>query len=127
MTLPRGPEETTLTWYAGSRLGISVLALITWDAVQSPGVLDRWFTAQDVLSGFRSWREQASEVIEWLWAQRGRTGAWDFGKRASRSEFLPLSDDWRDRRAREHDWTTRVLLLLQRYHTMGQLDALRSL
>jgi hypothetical protein len=35
---------------------------------------------------------------------------------AGRTSYFPLSQNWRRRNARRHDWSTRVLALLAKYH-----------
>lgn len=65
---------------------------------------------------FPSWVRFAGSAIEWLWSRRGADGYWDFGPRPHSVAVLPFSDDWRAGRNRRFDWSTRVLVLLGRYH-----------
>ena len=36
LTLPRGPQESAQSWYAGSRLGVYIASAITWSASHAP-------------------------------------------------------------------------------------------
>lgn len=78
--------------------------------------LDRWLTSLELLSRFPGWRSLAGEAIQWLWDERTSEGFWELGPRSSSSLALPLSENWRRKTARQFDWTTRVLVLLRRYH-----------
>jgi hypothetical protein len=80
------------------------------------GMLDRLFTSLELLSHFPSWRRFADNTIDWLWTQRNTEGFWDFGPRASMSTYFPLSESWKRKRCRQHDWSTRVLALLRKYY-----------
>jgi hypothetical protein len=78
---------------------------------------DAWFCSMQILSRFGAWRKQAVQSMEWLWHQRDNTGFWDFGPnvRYIGSHFMPLLDDWRAKKNRAIDWSTRVLVLLKRF------------
>ena len=39
MTLPRGPEETTQSWYASARLGVYICTVVLWTSTCRPRVL----------------------------------------------------------------------------------------
>jgi hypothetical protein len=58
-------------------------------------------------------RERLHQLVEPILESRGRDGLWDFGPRPDRSEYLPLSRNWRRIENRKADWTTRVLLVLK--------------
>lgn len=65
---------------------------------------------------FPSWIHFAQSSIAWLWEQRNQQGYRDFGPRPGSKSYLPLSDSWRDRKNRQFDWTTRILILLRKYY-----------
>jgi len=50
--------------------------------------------------GDKGTRRQGDKAIRWLW---------DFGPKTS----VRLSETWRKKMARQFDWTTRVLVILQ--------------
>ena len=84
-----------------------------------PSRVSAWLASWELLSGFRVWRDCAGDAMHWLCSQRGSDGTWDLGPRPGVMlyvpHFLPLSESWRPKAARAHDWTTRVLLLLKAY------------
>lgn len=84
-----------------------------------PSKANAWLGSWELLTGFRFWREFAAEAMAWLVSRRGKDGFWDFGPRPSQALFVPclvpLSESWRPKMARKHDWTARVLLLLNAY------------
>jgi len=80
------------------------------------GMLDRLFTSLELLSYFPSWRRLGGNLICWLWTKRNNEGFWNFGHRASMSVYFPLSESWRKKGYRQHDWSTRVLALLRNYY-----------
>jgi len=79
-----------------------------------PGVVDRWFYTQELLSRFPAWKDCSGDVIDWLWSEQGDDGLWDFGPRRQFSHYLPLSPNWRNPLHRKIDWSTRVLVLLSK-------------
>jgi len=87
------------------------------------GPVDRWFTSLELLSLFPSWPGFAKDAIQWLWNQRSPEGFWDFGPRPTSSVALRLSESWRRKAARRFDWTTRVLVLLWRFHANSRSQA----
>jgi len=80
--------------------------------------LDCWFSSLEIVSRFRSWCDYAPDVVDWLWKQREPDRFWDFGPRADfgLTHYFPLSENWRKRIHRRHDWTVRVLVLLRSYY-----------
>jgi hypothetical protein len=113
--LPHDLERALLDWvwhresgiaYLGVRLSSPDDYLNTWN-------MDHWFASLELLSHFPSWREQAGDAIQWLWDRRTPAGLWDFGPKTP----VRLSGTWRKKMARQFDWTTRVLVLLQDYYT----------
>ncbi len=116
--LPLELEAALVQWLWHKPDGIGYLRQPLWRPPHplKAGPLERWFASQELLSIYPSWRSVAGEVVSWLWEQRRPDGWWDFGPRARFSAVLPLSETWRRKGARRTDWTTRVLLLLQRYH-----------
>lgn len=120
--LPVETERALVTWVWHKEEGIGYLDA-TPSRVPPPlarGPLDRWFASHELLSAFPSWRKLAGDVIDWLWAQRNEWGFWDFGPRSDWSASLPLSENWRRKQSRQHDWSARVLALLGRYHDREQ-------
>jgi hypothetical protein len=111
-------ETALLQWLWDKPDGIGYLGIpLNEPPPTNPGPFDRWLRSLEVLSRlFPTWVRFAQPSIEWLWRQRDERGYWDLGPRPSTTPFLPLSDDWRGRRNRLYDWTTRVLILLRRYH-----------
>lgn len=74
------------------------------------------------LYGFRSWRSNVAEVVDCFWRVRRDDGFWDFGATCINPPVLAeirFADNWRSRRG-AHDWTTRVLLLLQKYYAEAE-------
>lgn len=70
------------------------------------------------LYGFRNWSKYMKGIVENLWKIRGNDGLWNFGAACADPNYLSqirLSDNWRGKRG-AHDWTTRILLLLQKYY-----------
>jgi hypothetical protein len=120
--LPSGIEEEYLRWLCAKRGGIGYLevALTALPSLLKPGPLDRWLASLELLSRFPTWRAHARDAVDWLRAQRDEDGLWDLGLRGSASTYFPLSDSWRRREHRKHDWSTRVLALLS-----GQVEESR--
>jgi hypothetical protein len=116
--LPKEVENALVDWVWHKEDGVGYLEipLSTPPKRFTPGMLDRFFTSLEVLSNFPSWRVYADNVVDWLWTKRNTEGLWDFGPRASMSVYLPLSENWRKKRFRVHDWSTRVLTLLKDYY-----------
>jgi hypothetical protein len=116
--LPKKLENVLVDWVWHKEKGIGYLGipLANLPAPFTAGMQDRLFTSLEIISLFPSWRRHASNIIEWLWAQRNKEGLWDFGPRASRSVYFPLSESWRKEKYRQHDWSVRVLVLLRSYY-----------
>jgi len=75
------------------------------------------------LYGFRSWRHNIEDVVDCLWQVRREDGLWNFGATCINPPFLSrirFADHWRGKRG-AHDWTTRVLLFLQKYYENEEL------
>jgi len=73
---------------------------------------------RELLSRFSAWRHHTRHAIQWLWNQRTSESLWDFGPRASTLSVLPLSETWQKASACRFDWTTRVLILLEKYYNV---------
>ncbi len=73
-----------------------------------------WLATQEVLSRFAGWKRHAAQAIEWIWSQCNADGFWDFGSRAWKGNYFPLSGDWRRKEDRLVDCTVRILALLRR-------------
>ncbi|MGD8456744.1 MAG: hypothetical protein PVF83_10190 [Anaerolineales bacterium] len=110
-------EEALLTylWHLDRGLGYQEVN-VSRPPVMKPGPLDRWFTSHELLTRFPTWQKIAGEVVEWLWKASNAEGYWDFGPKSPSSVFMPLSENWRKKGARQLDWSTRVLLLLSKYY-----------
>jgi hypothetical protein len=102
-------------WHKKDGVGYLEIPLSNPPCRFTPGMLDRLFTSLELLSYFPSWSIFAGNLIGWLWTKRNDEGFWDFGPRASVSVYFPLSESWRRKRYRQHDWSTRVLALLRNY------------
>jgi len=125
--LSRSLESALVDWVWHKEDGVSYLEIPLSNLSQrfTAGMLDRLFTSLELLSCFPSWRgRNASNVIAWLWASRNSEGFWDFGPRASMSIYFPLSESWRTRKQRQHDWSTRVLSLLRNFYNTPRVSCL---
>lgn len=111
-------EHQLLAWLWGLPGGIGYLTmqLNQPPPLEKSGHVDRWLASLELLSRlFPPWGEFASTSIDWLWDQRNDMGYWDFGSRPAWTAYFPLSDNWRRKRDRRFDWTTRILILLRKY------------
>lgn len=75
------------------------------------------------LYGFRSWWSNVENVVDCLWQVQREDGLWNFGATCINPPALSwvrFADNWRSKRG-AHDWTTRVLLLLQKYYENEEL------
>jgi hypothetical protein len=124
--LPPDLEEALVDWVWHKEDGVGYLRepLSRPPCPMKSGPVERWFASQELLSRFPSWRRRAAGVIGWLWEQRADQGWWDFGSRSRLSSVLPMSESWRTKGSREHDWTTRTLILLRRYYAQSTLPLL---
>lgn len=112
--LPPAVEQALLDWLLHLERGLGYLEmpLSKEPPLTKPGPLDRWFTSVEMI--IRLFHRSAlviAEQFDWIWKHQDSDGLWDFGPRSSSSAFLPLADDWRIRKDRKIDWSTRVLLL----------------
>jgi hypothetical protein len=103
-------------WHRPGGIGYLSVPLSPPPLQAKAGVMDRWFSSQDLLARFPSWRTMAGEAVAWLWEARTAEGDWDLGPRPAASVALPLSASWRKKGPRQYDWTTRVLALLRRFY-----------
>jgi hypothetical protein len=118
--LPRTVENALVdwVWHKSDGVGYLEIPLANPPSRYTAGMLDRLFTSLELLSCFPSALRLAGSLIDWLWRQRNSEGLWDFGPRASFSVYFPLSQSWRSLRQRQHDWSTRVLVLLKRFYEL---------
>lgn len=122
--LSKALENALVDWVWHREDGVAYLEIPLSNPPRrfTPGMLDRLFTSLELLSHFPSWSKFAGNLISWLWTKRNEEGFWDFGPRASMSVYFTLSESWRRKRHRQHDWSTRVLALL-RSHYDGTHDS----
>lgn len=118
--LPKTVENALVdwVWHKGDGVGYLEIPLANPPSQYTAGMLDRYFTSLEILSCFPSTLRLADSMIYWLWKQRNSEGLWDFGPRASFSVYFPLSQSWRSVKQRRHDWSTRVLVLLKKFHEL---------
>ncbi|MFW9855131.1 MAG: hypothetical protein ACFFFG_08715 [Candidatus Thorarchaeota archaeon] len=116
--LPNLLEKRFFNWLWRNKKGLGYVGVPVnvKPNLSRPPSVEAWFTSQEILSRFPSWQRAAGRTITWLWEIQKADNFWDFGERIPTSRFLPLSENWRRRRNRYIDWTTRVLLLLVRYY-----------
>ncbi len=116
--LPKALENALVdwVWHKEDSVGYLEIPLSNPPKRFTHGMLDRFFTSLEILSNFLSWRMFADNVVDWLWTKRNKEGLWDFGPRASMSVYFPLSESWRRKRFRQHDWSTRVLTVLKNFY-----------
>lgn len=72
----------------------------------------RYLAALALLARYRRQRGRLAFAADWLHASRLPDGGWDLGPGAADGVYLPLSDDWRQRCARQADctdWVGRIL------------------
>jgi hypothetical protein len=112
--LPRDLERALLDWVWHKEDGIGYLGvrLSSPDDYLDTRRMDHWLASLGLFSRFPSWRERAGDAIQWLWDRRTSEGLWDFGPQTS----ARLSETWRSGPARQFDWTTQILVLLQNYY-----------
>ena len=115
--LPKTVENALVdwVWHKSDGVGYLEIPLANPPSRYTAGMLDRLFTSLELLSNFPSALQLADSLIDWLWKQRNSRGLWDFGTRASFSVYFPLSQNWRNVKQRQHDWSTRVLILLKKF------------
>jgi hypothetical protein len=118
--LPGAVENALVdwVWHKSDGVGYLEVPLANSPSRYTAGMLDRLFTSLELLSYFPSTLGLADSMIGWLWKQRNGEGLWDFGPRASFSVYFPLSQSWRSVKQRQHDWSTRVLVLLKKFHEL---------
>ena len=111
-------EVALLQWLCERPDGIGYLEIaLNQTPPTKTGPFDRWLTSLEMLSRlFPLWVRFTQPSIEWLWKRRDEQGYWDFGARPGSIAFLPLSDNWRFKKDRLFDWTTRILILLRKYY-----------
>jgi hypothetical protein len=74
----------------------------------------RYLDAIELLSRFKSARNELSFVSGWLIENRNDDGTWDMGKAANDKIHFPLSDDWRKTETRISDSTEYILSILDK-------------
>ncbi len=121
-TLSRELEKALLAWIWEKPGGIGYLAVsLNREPPTQVGGLDRWLASLEMLARlFPTWVHFAQSSIDWIWQQRNPQGYWDFGPRPRALSCLPLSANWREKRNRFYDWTTRILILLRKFYAGSQ-------
>jgi hypothetical protein len=116
--LPEALENSLFDWVWHRSDGVGYLGVPLANPPKkfTAGMLERFFMSLEILSNFPSWRKHARNIVDWLWKQRNNEGLWDFGPRANMTVYFPLSENWRNGKKRQHDWTTRTLTLLRKYY-----------
>lgn len=116
--LPKDMENALLDWLWHRQVGIGYLGIPLANPPKryTTEMLDMLLTSHEILSYFPSWRKHSKTMSDWLWTNRNSEGMWNFGRRASMSTYFPLSESWRRKRYKQHDWTTRTLALLKRFY-----------
>ncbi|MHA1917731.1 MAG: hypothetical protein ACTSUV_05395 [Candidatus Ranarchaeia archaeon] len=117
--LPTEIEEALVKWVWNREKGIGYhdVSLNKPLLNISPTNIEHWFSSIEILSNFPSWKKLAGNMIEWIWSEQNEDGYWDFGAKTQNSSYLPLSESWRRPINQKHDWSTRVLSLLEKYYT----------
>ena len=110
-------EKAMVTWLWNKKNGIMYYCM---DISVIPkrctcGAINRWLCSHELLSIYPTWRKFAVKTIDWLWTQQNKDGLWDFGLRDQ--FYLPLSATWRNRQNRINDWSTRILMFLNRFES----------
>jgi hypothetical protein len=113
-------EKNVVNWLRQNKDGIGYLDMPTSrpSLKYTPSQMERWFTSMEIISRFSSWQIWTGEIEQWMLADHNRPTMWDFGPRASRSSFLPLSENWKSNLARVNDWATRTLLLMEQFERL---------
>jgi hypothetical protein len=111
--VPASTERALVTWLWRKPRGLGYMDVSLHAAPAGAGALDRWFASLDLMACFPTARVLARDVLGWIWSRRNERGLWDFGP--ARSPQLSLSEDWRRKHRREHDWSVRTLALLRSY------------
>ncbi len=116
-TLPKEIKIALLRWLWKNPEGIGYLEIpLNCQPPRKAGAFDRWLSSIELLVRlFPQGTRFAHSSVVWLMKQRDEQGFWDFGARPTSITFLPLADSWRERKHRQFDWTTRILILLRRY------------
>ena len=109
--LPVGLDERIVSWVWENN-HISYIGTSLYNPKTQH--LNSWFAAMELLTGFQSWRKYAIDAIEWLVAQRNANGLWDFPL-ANKTDYFPLSTNWRKKGVREIDYSLRVLVILRKF------------
>lgn len=71
-----------------------------------------YLAALDVLAEYGLAKGKLQFSVNWLYANRGEDGRWDFGPKANDGIYFPLSDSWRNPKDRKQDCTERVAAFL---------------
>lgn len=73
----------------------------------------RYLGAIELLSKYKSAKDELKFVADWLIGKRNLNGKWDLGKTVNDKVYFPLSNDWRKKEMREADCTERIEALLK--------------
>lgn len=115
-TLPEKLQNALIKWVWHLDTGIKYLEIPLYKYIinvkKKPSYkkyIGRWLSSLELLSNCYTWKLHAKESIDWLLTQKN--DLWDF----ENVDTWRLSENWRRRKNRQIDHSTRVLLLLAKY------------
>ena len=111
-------RKKLIKWIWNKEKGIGYLRdfqLCSFHKVDDKYIVDTWFNAIDIISNFKTWKVVCKDFIDYLINRKTNNSLWDFGKRATQNIIFPLSENWKKKKNRIFDYSTKVLLLLDKY------------
>jgi len=73
----------------------------------------RYLGGIELLANYKKNKGKLNFVTDWLNANRNENGNWDMGGTVNDKVYFPLSDNWRNKSAREADCTYRIEKLIK--------------
>ncbi len=116
--IPADLRKKLIKWIWNKEKGIGYLRdfqLCSFHKVDDKYIVDTWFNALDIISNFKTWKVVCKYFIDYLINRNTNNSLWDFGKRATQNIIFPLSGNWKKKKNRIFDYSTKVLLLLDKY------------